>query len=129
MTTPNALVLGFYRDDRSANEALARLGEKSQHRAALIRHTADGRTQIEAENPSPTPAAAIGSAVGLVAGALLPLPLASARTTRTLISSGGALAGLVAGRFLARRFDSGLSDETLQLYARWVMRGENLVLV
>ena len=54
MTTPNALVLGFYRDDRSANQALARLREKSQHRAALIRRTADGRTQIEAEKPGDT---------------------------------------------------------------------------
>jgi hypothetical protein len=33
------------------------------------------------------------------------------------------------GHLVARTFDTGLSDETLQLYACWVMRGENLVLV
>jgi cyclic beta-1,2-glucan synthetase len=137
MISKTGLVLGFFRDETAGAQALERLRSRGFKRVALIKRV-DGGVEVETRDLSDTTATLSGAAVGaalsgiasLSLRALAPsLPTPALQVVRGLTISAGSVLGAAAGRVGGRVVNLGVDDTSLQLYKRWSVKGESMLLL
>lgn len=116
------LVIGFYSDERQADEAIGRLQSGQFFRCASVSATDDGRRTLKRRSHAILTFAALAAAAVLI----VLLPAGSYPWTYTLLGAGIAfIAGIALGPYLG----FALPRKLLQEYAPRVLPGEAMVIV
>ena len=134
MSSKTGLVLGFFRDDDTAAATRKNLRRAGFTRIASIQKGRDNHVDIRATRISDNLGTLLGGVSGLAVSALSAwplgrLPLQNANVIRGVTIGAGGVIGAAGGRLLARHFNAGVSPEIVQLYSRWIVSGETLIIV
>ncbi|HEX8552378.1 MAG TPA: glucoamylase family protein [Abditibacteriaceae bacterium] len=141
----SSVLLGFYRNDETAREAIRALRCAHFVRSAILTRDENGKISTQDNDVMPREAALLGIGVGLFLALLFflfasPLHHALARqglnvdalftlATNPLFLLIFPLVGAASGFLLAKALDFGVSNRLLKRNALWVTREETLVVV
>jgi len=120
--TNSRLVLGFYRSEEHAEEALRQARKNRAQRSAVVHRTAGGQLKIAHAGLGPLPRAAFGASIALLC-ALLTWAFAPDLSIVAL----SALSGFLLAWFGSAWSGSGIPRHILVHYGRFLFPGESLV--
>jgi hypothetical protein len=116
------LVLGFYRSEEHAEEALRQARKNRVQRSAAVHRTADGQLKIAYAGLGPLHRAVFSASI-----ALLSALLAQAFTLELWVLTLSAFAGFLLAWFGTTWFGLGIPRQILVHYGRFLFPGESLV--
>jgi len=128
----SGIVLGFYRNKETAQQAMNALRRHRFVRSALVEHDQSGALASRDNDVLPREGALMGAALGALA--LLAYAFAESQWPELPQISFALLAvlpfiGALAGFLFSRVFDFGVRNAFVRRYANWTVRDETLVIV